>query len=78
MIMRFGRKNENAHISRKKMKELVYSRGYQSPARRWIRHAELVNLENDIASEKWLWNQNAFIKIINLGVILLEKECSIH
>ena len=34
------------------------------------------NFENDIASEKWLWNQNAFIKIINLGVILLEKECS--
>ena len=34
--------------------------------------------ENDIASEKWLWNQNAFIKIINLGVILLEKECSTH
>ena len=36
------------------------------------------NFENDIASEKWLWNQNAFIKIINLGVILLEKECSTH
>ena len=36
------------------------------------------NFENDIASEKWLWNQYAFIKIINLGVILLEKECSTH
>ena len=30
--------------------------------------------ENDIASEKWFWNQNAFIKIINLGVILLKKK----
>ena len=30
--------------------------------------------ENDIASEKWLQNQNAFIKIIDLGVILLEKD----
>ena len=36
------------------------------------------HFENDIASEKWLWNQNAFIEIINLGVILLEKECSTH
>ena len=34
------------------------------------------NFENGIASEKWLWNQNAFNKIINLGVILLKKECS--
>ena len=32
------------------------------------------NLENDIASEKWLQNQNAFIKINDLGVILLRKE----
>ena len=37
-----------------------------------------VNFENYIASEIWLYNQNAFIKIINLGVILQEKECSIH
>ena len=36
------------------------------------------SFENDIASEKWLWNQNAFIKIIDLGVILLEKEFSTH
>ena len=36
------------------------------------------NFDNDIASEKWHWNQNASIKIINLGVILLEKECSTH
>ena len=32
------------------------------------------NFENDIASEKWLQNQNAFIKIIDLSVILLEKN----
>ena len=31
------------------------------------------NFENDIASEKWLWNQNTFIKIINLGVIFSMK-----
>ena len=36
------------------------------------------NFENDIASEKWLKNQNAFIKIIDLGVVLLEKEFSMH
>ena len=32
------------------------------------------NIKNDIASENWLQNQNPFIKIIDLGVILLEKE----
>ena len=32
------------------------------------------NLENDIASEKQPQNQNALIKINNLGVILLRKE----
>ena len=31
------------------------------------------NLENDIASEKRPYNQNAFIKINDLGVNLLEK-----
>ena len=31
-------------------------------------------LENYIASEKWLYNQNACIKINDLGVILLEKQ----
>ena len=36
------------------------------------------NFENDIASEKWLYSQNAFIKIINLGVILLGKKFSTH
>ena len=36
------------------------------------------NFESDIASEKWLQNQNAFIKIIDLGVILLEKWISSH
>ena len=35
------------------------------------------HFENDIASEKWLQNHN-FIIIINLGVILLEKEFSTH
>ena len=34
------------------------------------------NFENDIASVKWLQNQNVFIKIIDLGVILLEKDFS--
>ena len=33
-----------------------------------------LNFENDIASEKWLYNQNAFIKIIDFGVILLGKN----
>ena len=37
----------------------------------WDRRA---NLENYIASEKRPLNQNAFIKINDLGVILLEKE----
>ena len=37
----------------------------------WDRRA---NLENDIASEKRPQNQNAFIKINDLGVILLGKE----
>ena len=37
----------------------------------WDRRA---NLENDIASEKRPHNQNAFIKINDLGVILLGKE----
>ena len=37
----------------------------------WDRRA---NLENDIASEKRPYNQNAFIKINDLGIILLEKE----
>ena len=37
----------------------------------WDRRA---NLENDIASEKRPQNQNAFIKINDLGIILLEKE----
>ena len=37
----------------------------------WDRRA---NLENDIASAKRPQNQNAFIKINNLGVILLGKE----
>ena len=37
----------------------------------WERRA---NLENDIASEKRPQNQNAFIIINDLGVILLEKE----
>ena len=37
----------------------------------WDRRA---NLENDIASEKLPQNQNAFIKINDLGVILLGKE----
>ena len=32
---------------------------------------EGANFENDIASEKWLWNQNAFIKIISKSLILL-------
>ena len=36
------------------------------------------SFENDIASEKLLKNQNAFIKIIDLGVVLLENECSTH
>ena len=31
--------------------------------------------KNDIASEKLLWNQNAFIKSL---IILLEKECVTH
>ena len=35
---------------------------------------EVANFENDIASEKRPNNQNAFIKINDLGVILLEKE----
>ena len=34
----------------------------------------VVNFENDIASEKRPWNQNAFIKINDLGVIVLGKE----
>ena len=37
----------------------------------WDRRA---NLKNDIASEKRPQNQNAFIKINDLGVILLGKE----
>ena len=37
----------------------------------WDRRA---NLENDIASEKRQQNQNPFIKINDLGVILLGKE----
>ena len=37
----------------------------------WDRRA---NLENDIASEKRPQNQNAFIKINDLCVILLRKE----
>ena len=37
----------------------------------WGRRA---NLENDIASEKRPQNQNAFIQINDLGVILLGKE----
>ena len=37
----------------------------------WDRRA---NLENDIASEKLPQNQNTFIKINDLGVILLGKE----
>ena len=37
-----------------------------------------VNFENDIASEKWLLNQNALIKIVDLRVILLEKVFSMH
>ena len=37
----------------------------------WDRRA---NLENDIVAEKRPYNQNAFIKINDLGVILLEKE----
>ena len=35
---------------------------------------DVANLENDIASEKRLYNQNAFIKINDLGVILLRKN----
>ena len=34
----------------------------------------MANYENDIASEKPPWNQNAFIKINDLGIILLGKE----
>ena len=34
------------------------------------------NFENDIDSEKWLYNQYALIKVIDLGVILLENEFS--
>ena len=32
---------------------------------------EVAYLKNDIASEKWPKNQNSFIKINDLGVILL-------
>ena len=35
---------------------------------------EVANFENDIASEKQPKNPNTFIKINDLGVILLEKE----
>ena len=35
---------------------------------------EVANFENDIASKKRPSNPNAFIKINDLGVILLEKE----
>ena len=34
----------------------------------------MANLETDIASEKRQQNQNAFIKINDLGVILLGKD----
>ena len=39
---------------------------------------EVANFENDIASEKQPKNQNAFIKISVLGVILLGKEFYTH
>ena len=32
------------------------------------------HFENDIASEKWPQNQNTFIKVNDLGVILLEMN----
>ena len=35
---------------------------------------EVANFENDIASEKMAIESNAFIKIYDLGVILLEKQ----
>ena len=39
---------------------------------------DVASFENDIASEKRLQNQNAFIKINDLGVILLRKEFYMH
>ena len=39
---------------------------------------EVANFENDIASEKRPYNQHAFIKINDLGVILLGKEFSTY
>ena len=36
------------------------------------------DFEDDIASEKCLQNENAIIKIINLGVTLLDKESYTH
>ena len=35
---------------------------------------QVAHFENTIASEKRPWNQNSFIKINDLDVILLEKE----
>ena len=54
-----------------------FTRGSQTMENIWYVNCDLdrrANLENDIASEKRPQNQNAFIKINDLGVILLGKE----